>query len=389
MPPIIGNFEHKLKRALRQVHIGYPVSRGIRQTMQKASGASQRLEQLVELARDNSGASRANLFNSLTQLYERDLSQITLSERVLMREIMRRLIHQVEMRVRLSLAERLAEDPSAPHDLILLLANDRIEVATLVLERSHALTEEDLIDIVHRTTPAHQRIVATRPDVTEAVADALAASTADDVIEVLLRNVSARISRATFETIADRAKANSNLQYTLLHRPGVPASAAAKLYGHVSDALKTFITRHFEIDPVKLSQSLELATGAAAKGLEVSAQRLVDKLYAAGQLKPGFLIKSLHQGQSDLFEWAFAKLLGISVEDARILVYRRTPATLAIACRAIGIDRSVFATIFNYTRMSSSQSLTLSAQDRTETDRVFQSVTPQAARERVRVGLAA
>jgi uncharacterized protein (DUF2336 family) len=167
--------------------------------MQNASGASQRLEKLVELARDSSGASRTSLFYSLIQLYERDVSQVSTAELALMREIMRRLLHQVEMRVRLALAERLAEDANAPHDLILLLANDRIEVATLVLERSRAFTETDLIDIVHRTTPAHQKVVAARPDVTESVADALAASTADDVLEALLKNALARISKTTFE----------------------------------------------------------------------------------------------------------------------------------------------------------------------------------------------
>ena len=179
--------------------------------MQKASGVSQRLEELVELARNSSGASRSNLFASLAQLYERDLSAVTPSELALMREIMRRLVHQVEMSVRMALAERLAEDASAPHDLILLLANDRIEVASLVLERSRAFTEEDLIAIIRQTTPAHQRVVAGRPDVSEPVADALAASTADDVVEILLRNASARISTITFETIADRAKTNPDL----------------------------------------------------------------------------------------------------------------------------------------------------------------------------------
>lgn len=357
--------------------------------MQKASGVSQRLGELVELARDSSGASRTNLFESVAHLYECDLPNVSASELALMREIMRRLIHQVEMSVRLALAERLADDASAPHDLILLLANDRIEVASLVLERSSAFTETDLIAIIRGSTTAHQKIVAGRPDVTETVAEALAASTADDVVEVLLRNIKARISKSTFETLADRAKESPTLQQTLLSRPGLPAAAAERLYGHVSETLRTFITRNFEIDKAKLNLDLQAASTTASKGVEISAQRLVEKLYAAGQLKPGFLIKSLHQGQSDLFECAFAKLLGVSVEDGRTLLYKRSPAILAIACRAIGIDRSVFATIFNYTRMSSNQSLNLSALDKSETDKVFQSVTPQAAREKVKVGLAA
>ena len=50
-------------------------------------------------------------------------------ERELMREILRRLTRDVEMAIRIALAQRLSEDATAPHDLILLLVDDRIEVA--------------------------------------------------------------------------------------------------------------------------------------------------------------------------------------------------------------------------------------------------------------------
>ena len=46
-----------------------------------------------------------------------------------MREILRRLTRDVEMAIRIALAESLADDITAPHDLILLLVDDAIEVA--------------------------------------------------------------------------------------------------------------------------------------------------------------------------------------------------------------------------------------------------------------------
>ncbi len=49
--------------------------------------------------------------------------------------------------------------------------------------------------------------------------------------------------------------------------------------------------------------------------------KLIEKLAAAGQLSAGFLLRVLHQGQLDLFELAFAKLLQIDLPQLRGLLY--------------------------------------------------------------------
>ena len=66
-----------------------------------------------------------------------------------MRDIMRQLTHEVEMSLRIRLAERLvAQKGNAQHDLVVVLANDRIEVAHPMLVASEVLDDEDLIEIV-------------------------------------------------------------------------------------------------------------------------------------------------------------------------------------------------------------------------------------------------
>ena len=50
-----------------------------------------------------------------------------------MSDILRQLIHDVEMKVRRVLAELMASESDAPHDLIAALANDQIEVAHAIL----------------------------------------------------------------------------------------------------------------------------------------------------------------------------------------------------------------------------------------------------------------
>ena len=48
-----------------------------------------------------------------------------------------------------------------------------------------------------------------------------------------------------------------------------------------------------------------------------SAPKLVEKLAASGQLNAGFLMRVLSQGQTDLFDLAFARVLGIELEKFR------------------------------------------------------------------------
>jgi hypothetical protein len=110
-----------------------------------------------------------------------------------------------------------------------------------------------------------------------------------------------------------------------------------------------------------------------------SAQKLIDKLAASGQLKASFLMRVLSQGQVDLFDLAFARLLELDVTAFRDFFYGGSAGLMALACRAAGIDRSVFMTVFNLSRQARGQSPSLSAQDHAEIDTVFVTFTRPAA----------
>ncbi len=131
------------------------------------------LEELVKLARDKSQESRSILVATINDLYSSEEKLLTEQDRAIMVDIMRRLIHEVETSVRRTLAERLAERPDTPEDLVLTLANDEIEVAHLILVNSEVLKDPELIEIVQYRTMEHQVAIAMRPRVSEQVSDAL------------------------------------------------------------------------------------------------------------------------------------------------------------------------------------------------------------------------
>ncbi|MFT3808306.1 MAG: DUF2336 domain-containing protein [Micropepsaceae bacterium] len=298
---------------------------------------------------------------------------------------MRQLTRQVEMQVRQALAERMSEMDDAPHDLILLLANDRIEVAQGVLERSTMLNENELIDIINAATHLHQKAIAGRADVSERVAASLAESSAPEVLLALVRNQRARIANETMERLAERSRDDVELQRDMLARPEMRQDLASRMCGFVSDALHGFITRRFGIDAAEIRKSIAIASAEAhARMTQASGpERLVSKLHAAGQLKPGFAVKALGQGQIDVFEHAVAKLVGAPAEAIARILKSGDAGMLATICQAIGIDRSVFATLFSQAETLRGRSGILSQQDRARAEEVFQTVSRDDARRTV------
>lgn len=307
---------------------------------------------LAELASKRDPEHRAVLYENVISLFEQKHAQLSESQRSLMCDILRRLAHDVEMSVRVELAERLAADDGAPEDVILMLANDEIEVAKPVLLFSRLLNDGDLIDVIYHKTVQHQLAVAARENLGSTVSTALVQVGNDNVVATLLGNASATIPDNVFSGLVDRSETNRHLQAPLVNRKDLPPALAQKMYAWVSDALKETIIANVP----GAAEKIEAALAGAIDELSASAKetsgdttpntRLVDKLAKAGQLTPAFLVKSLNQGQVELFELGFARMLNLMPARFRKIVYNRGPDALAIACRAVGIDRSAFLSVY-------------------------------------------
>src|SRR5690606_22861259 len=79
-------------------------------------------------------------------------------------------------------------------------------------------------------------------------------------------------------------------------------------------------------------------------------RRLIDKLHGAGQLRPGYLIRALREQRLSLFIAALAELGRFEIPHIRRAIDSDRPEILALACAAVGIDRSVFPTILTLVR---------------------------------------
>ncbi len=228
------------------------------------------VDQLFRMARDKSAASRTDLVETISDLFFGGGERLSDRERALMTDILRQLIHDVEMTVRKRLAERLAHRDDAPRDLVATLANDEIEVAHPILVYSEVLLDSELVEIITHRTMEHQLAIAMRRSLSESVSDALVHTGNETVVVKLLENDSALISGATMAYLVEQSKRFDSYQNPLVHRSNLSPDLAKRLYWWVSAALRKHILENFEIDPSDLDDEIEhsvteiLETGGAA-----------------------------------------------------------------------------------------------------------------------------
>jgi uncharacterized protein (DUF2336 family) len=332
------------------------------------------------------GASREEIYLAVASLYRIQGTGLNARERELMREILRRLTRDVEMAIRIALAQRLCEDTTAPHDLILLLVDDTIEVARPLILKSPLLTESDTLRLIAEASIGHQEAVAGRPHITIPVTDALAACERESVLMALVRNATARISNATYETLVEKSRVLTGLQEPLARRPDLPPQLASSMCEWVSEALKTYIKTNYAMAPKNVDTALSEANLVLQRELAApqdppadSAQKLIEKLAVGGQLKAGFLMRVLSQGQVDLFDLGFSRLLSAELVPFRTVFYDGGARLVAMACRAAGIDRSVFTTVFSLSRQAHGLPVVLTGPDHAAVDAIFSGFTRQTA----------
>ena len=314
------------------------------------------LQSLLELARDKSVEGRTALVKALGDLFYDSHSELSEDERGLMGDILQRLISDVEAVVRKALAEQLNGIPEAPPQVISALANDAIEIAYPILLESAVLQDIELVEIIRHRTHEHQLAIAMRENVSESVSDALVDTDNNDVIRTLVENRTAQISGETMERIVDLSESQIDLQTPLLARNELSPMLAKRMYWWVSAALRKNIVERFDIDSVELDKTIERAVKdlmgepvAKAQNAD-NVDHMIKSLIAAGKVTPQLMIQTLRQGEIALFEEMLSGLSNLNTKLVRRFVFEPGGEAMAILCKALGILKPDFASVFLLSR---------------------------------------
>jgi len=332
-------------------------------------------ENLLGLAKSRQPADRERLLLAIADLCDAPHAGEAMRSapiQTLLSSIFLSLVVEAERDIRRRLSEKLADADWAPNALVNVLALDDIEIARPIIAQSPVLRELDLVRLLVEATIEHQIEVARRPHLPAAVVSAILQQAEPAVLTALAGNDTAELSPADMAELVEASRAISAMHTPLSENPRLTGQLAKRLYQWVGLALRQGLADRFRLDvsilDEALAASISEASGPAARARaalppgpdprtvregerEDMEQKLLEKLHAAGQLRPGYLIRSLREGRLQLFAGGLALLGDFEPAHVTATLNSDQPELLALACAAVGIDRSVFPDILDQVRM--------------------------------------
>jgi uncharacterized protein (DUF2336 family) len=322
--------------------------------------ASTPYQKLLELAYQRALDGKGGLAASVAEMCL--ASKMNLSERELELafEILRLLVDKVEVRIRRHIADYLTERADVPRDLVQFLASDEITVAYPIILHSTLLHDEDLLDIIVNRTKQHRQAIAIRPNISPRVTECLMEQDDPGIMTTLLCNETAEISETAMRKMVDRSIEFDTLREPLIHRREMTSDLAQKMYVWVGDSLRDYILANYQVDPNAIAESVDHAlstdfsddprpdaTPSAPTEQDIAAEIISSSpAHRTGEFADGYsLLHYLNLGDMPGFESAFASHLNLPLEAMSLILHESGMETLAIACKASGMEREVFCEI--------------------------------------------
>ncbi len=239
------------------------------------------------------------------------------------------LVSDEAVRVRAAIADVVKDMPDAPRALILDLARDcAVSVSEPVIRFSPILTDEDLLALLEAPPSAATVLaVARRPDLTEPLADAIAAGNDGAAIREMLANGSAQIREATLDALIVRAVDHVEWHEPLVRRPVLPARSARALAEIIATDLLEMLVSRADLGAqtaTALRERLAARLGAeqahTSPFSDLSTEQALQeahRLARAGYLNEAALFEALRTGRPRLASamLAVAAVMPISVVD--------------------------------------------------------------------------
>lgn len=309
------------------------------------------LQGLVDLAGETSSEKRRELLEQVAGLFIDESEGMNQNEVGLVDDILTRVAHDVEMKVRQQLAERFADVADAPGNIVKMLANDDIAVAGPILLRSSVLKDRDLIDIIREKEQDHLLAVSQRENIGEEVTDVLVESGDEDVLVSLAGNEGARFSRDGMETLVAKSEDVEALQAPLVQRSDLPPDLMHDMFWWVSSTLKEYIMTEADIDESLVDEMLAQTRDSLVQEFDDGDVRMkrafrnVLKLERQQGLHEDFLIQALRQSEQEEFIVAFSRLADVDIPTVQRILDDPNREGVAVACKASDFSLNTFSSI--------------------------------------------
>lgn len=280
------------------------------------------LEHLTRLAHDRAPARRAELLATVIDLYGAAGARAEATLGLVFSDIVVRLLPALAPDEQVGIAMRLAQLPTAPHELIVSLARRPGAVAEALLGHSPVLTESDLVALAAELPEPQLLAVALRRPLAERVTDALVAHGGASLCRAVAANRSARLSPDCLKRIVACCDA------------GEPADVRPPAEIVAFSAASAPPRRHRRAGTAAVIPWPKPAATMAAAATEKASSPVAEAIAAIASNDRMLEVAML-----------LAAHAGLPPDLVSRLIARPDPSLLAVLCRAAGVPPATFAVI--------------------------------------------
>ena len=319
--------------------------------MQSALECLQDLENISQLKDSDS---RRQLLHKVTDLFFVTELDQSISDKDVFADVMERLASQVEEEARAELSQRLAFAESAPHKIVVNLANDTINVAQPVLEHSRVLTDNDLVNIASRHSQDHLMAMCIREELSPMVTDAIVAHGQDPVLNRVVQNKGAHFSTGGYKNLAARAVNNEELRTSLEERNDTPPALVEAIKQRVSAKLKAEMAEtHPEVSEIEIESVVDSKAAKVSDTTEITSYEPdtelptedIAYLHRCGELTEFRVMKFARESRVPEVVHSIALLSKIEPDMVQHCLFESEIPALSVLCRANDFSRNTFGSL--------------------------------------------
>jgi uncharacterized protein (DUF2336 family) len=336
--------------------------------------------------RSGSPGKRTEALLRVTDVFSSEAETLSEHQLTAFDDVLDYLVGHLEQKALAELSQRLAPNKHSPRRIVQKLgSSDSIEVAGPILTSSLLLTDQDLVEIAKTKGQAHQLRIAGRPQLGEAVTEALIDRGDSEVVQTVAGNKGARFSETGFTKLAALADGDDRLSSIVASRSDVPPRVFREILTRASQAVRqrllaTARPENRETLKKVLSEiSGDLGTGQTERHY-AKAQKLVSSFSQDTQLTKWNLVKFARQRKTDEVVATLAALTAIQIELIDRIFYGSEPRGLMTLCKLFALEwNSVREVLLASPSAGKLEKLEAGA---LETD--YQAITPQLAQRIIR-----
>ncbi|MGE4350779.1 MAG: DUF2336 domain-containing protein [Bdellovibrionales bacterium] len=351
------------------------------------SSVQNELPDLFSLARDRSDSGRLLLCKKLAHVFLSPSAALTDYEQILVNQLIEEIIKDSSMAVRQALIAEFSKSIYAEREIVKPIVNGPIEIARPALVANMNLLDDDLIEIIETRSTDHAAAIASRRQISEAVADALVSTGDLAIMQIVAENLGAKLSRTALEILIDSARLTSFLQKPIMARPELNPESAIRLYWWISKELRRSALEKFGFGPGKLSVALNKATTDILSALSLQKEddnamrHLADWLEERGALSIDLLAPLLRMSHYRLFNIVLSRLSGLDLRYVDMINSNAANGRMMVVlCRSLRIEKGKFVSIFLMSRGARQDDQIVHPRELSQAIEAYDKLSPEMAR---------